>query len=181
MNKTAGTRIAAMLIMLSATAGCNDSSDPLVAHLATTAVEEQAAQNRAMAELNKEVVAAGDRMLAMEERLQGQREAVDQQRDELEAERREIAKHRHRDPLIATAILQVGLIAACLAPLVLCFLVLRSSDATQPDAALNELLIEELVDDRPGSLIGPDRPTAIEHQSPVALPPANADDDAPAV
>ena len=123
-----------------------------------------------MAELIKVVVASGDRMIAMEERLQSQREAVDEQRDELEAERREIAKQRHRDPIIASAIMQVGLLAACLAPLVLCYLLLRSSDATQPDEALNEMLIEELVGDGP----------AIEHQSPVALPPADTDEDAPA-
>ena len=51
--------------------------------------------------------------------LQAERSSIDRQREGLEAERREIAETRVRDPVVAEAILSIGLLLLCLAPLVL--------------------------------------------------------------
>ncbi len=52
--------------------------------------------------------------------IQVERQSIDRQREDLEAERRQIADERQRAPIIAAAISQVGLVLACLLPLVLC-------------------------------------------------------------
>ena len=95
--------------------------------------------------------------------VQAERQSVDRQREDLANERRQIADERRRAPIVAAAISQVGLVLACLLPLVLCgylLYVLRHSG--DDDAAVTEMLIEELVADRPrflprpGSGIGED-------------------------
>ena len=89
-----------------------------------------------------------------------ERQSIDRQREDLEADRRDIADKRHRAPIIAAAVTQVGLILACLAPLALCAYLLRSLRSTvAADEAVTELLVEELSSDRP-SLLPPEPPCA---------------------
>ncbi len=79
-----------------------------------------------------------------------ERQSIDRQRESLASERRDIAHERQRAPIIAAAIAQVGLLLACLLPLVLCgylLYVLRHSG--DDDAAVTELLIQEIVTDQP--------------------------------
>ena len=84
------------------------------------------------------------------------------QRDLLEAERREIAGQRFRDPIIAN----VGLVLACLLPLVLGIYVLRGyGNASQPDVAVTEILVQELTSDSPLLLPSPNRIAALEYQT----------------
>ncbi|NQU21990.1 MAG: hypothetical protein HQ567_11960 [Candidatus Nealsonbacteria bacterium] len=81
--------------------------------------------------------------------IQVERQSIDRQREGLETERRDIANKRHRAPIIAAAVTQVGLILACLAPLALCAYLLWSLRSTAgEDEAVTELLVEELVSDR---------------------------------
>jgi hypothetical protein len=78
--------------------------------------------------------------------LQEERTQIGQQRDALEVERRQIAAQREREPLIAQAIMSTALLAACLLPLLLCYIVLKAvTSAGQDDIALGELLVKELV------------------------------------
>ena len=82
------------------------------------------------------------------------RQNLDRQREELEAERRQIATERQRAPVIAAAIQQVGLWLACLLPLVLCgYLLYVLRHSSHDDAAVTELLVEELTTDRPRFLL----------------------------
>jgi hypothetical protein len=85
-------------------------------------------------------------------------------RDELEQERKQIAEQRHRDPIIASSIQTIGLIVACLLPLLVCVYVLRQMNRSDPDdATVAELLVLELVSDEPRLLPGPVLRPAIEH------------------
>ena len=83
--------------------------------------------------------------------LQVQRQDVNRQRDQLEQQRREIAKQRQRDPVIAAAIIQLGLILASLSPLLLAGYVLfamgRCGD--QEDQEVVRLLIDQVVTEDP--------------------------------
>ena len=63
----------------------------------------------------------------LQEGVQTERKSLDRQHEEIEAERQVIARQRHRDPLIAAAIVNTGVLLACIAPLLLAFWVLRSS------------------------------------------------------
>ena len=110
--------------------------------------------------------------------LQVERHSIDRQREGLEAERRQIAEERQRAPIIAAAIAQVGLVLACLLPLVLCgylLYVLRHSG--DDDAAVTELLIGEIVADRPRFLPSPGLTVAEERPLPGIELEADAECD----
>ena len=84
----------------------------------------------------------------LQEGVQTERQSLDRQHEEMEAERQIIARQRHRDPLIAAAIVNTGVLLACIAPLLLAFWVLRSSWG-QESAGVDELLIHELTTETP--------------------------------
>ena len=100
--------------------------------------------------------------------VQIERQSIDRQREDLANQRRQLADERHRAPLVAAAIAQIGLLSACLLPLVLCgylLYVLRHSG--DDDAAVTEMLIEELVADRPRFLPMPGLAPAIGEETPL--------------
>jgi len=144
--------------------GCSD--DRLV-QFSKEHEARQAEQNLKMADLQKSVAEGSkrlieteaesrDKLLAMQDNLRGDQAAVGEQRDKLESERREIARERIRDPIIAEAIMQVGLCLASLLPLVLAGYLVYAMKHTpsQDDAVVAELLVTELVSEKP-LLLGP--------------------------
>ncbi len=172
---------ASLLICL--IAGCG-SDDTRLVQLSKEHEARQAEQNLKMAELQKSVADGSKRLveaeaesreklLAMQDNLRADQAHVGQQRDTLEGERREIAAQRNRDPIVAAAIVQAGLFLACLLPLVLAgYLVYAMRHtASQDDAVVAELLVSELVSERP-MLLG--RPT-----KPALLPKAESSEAKP--
>jgi hypothetical protein len=137
--------------------GC-DSDDARVARLAQEAATRQAEQSREMARLVES-------QQGLQQGIDAQRGHLDQQRTVLEDERRAIAAERIRDPIIANALTGAVVLAACALPLVLAFFVLRGAHSSETDnAALSELLVHELVADKPLLLPRPTLP-ALEEQS----------------
>ena len=101
-------------------------------------------------------------------RLRHQGQTACAGRDQLEQDRREIAQQRFRDPIVAAAVQNVGLIIACTLPLIVCIFVIRRMSSREPDdAAVAELLVYELTSDRPVLLPGPSLlpPPALGHHS----------------
>jgi hypothetical protein len=190
--------IVALLILVVA-AGCSkppDMRDQRLAEFAREAMTEQRKQNdriadqseavvqesRQLAEGAKEMVerdAEARRELVSAQRelnsqLNEQRSAVDAGRDDLEQERRQIAKQRNRAPLVAAAIQNAGLIIACLLPLIVCVVVIRQMRSEEPDdAAVAQLLIQELTSDDPRLLPEPALRPALTHQSVEESPAAH--------
>jgi TolA-binding protein len=157
MNRALWIVTAAILLVV--VASC-DEEDERLARFAAESTRQQAEQNREMAQLNREVAQSHQELIGLQHNLEEQQVQVNQQRDHLEAERREIAKLRHRDPIIAAAISNVGLVLACLLPLALAGYLLYCLRGRSDDEAVGELLIEELTTDRPLLLPrAPDRPT----------------------
>lgn len=93
----------------------------------------------------------------LQEGVQTERQSLDRQHQDIEAERQAIAHQRHRDPLIAAAIINTGVLLACIAPLFLAFWVLRHS-LGQESAGVDELLIHELTTENPVLLPRPTLP-----------------------
>ncbi|MFH1921539.1 MAG: hypothetical protein ABIP48_16870 [Planctomycetota bacterium] len=172
--------IVAAAIFLLMAASCEENDERL-AQFAEESVRQQAGQNREMVELNREVAQAHQDLIGLQQNLEEQQVGVNDQRDELESERREIAEQRHRDPLIAAAINNVGLVLACLIPLALAGYLLYCLWDRSDDEAVGELLIQELTTDRP--LLLPLLQTdvaRIENQcktDPSSLTQADADQD----
>ena len=100
--------------------------------------------------------------------LNGQQSAIQTGHQQLEQDRREIAEQRHRDPIIAAVIQNIGLTLACLLPLLVAVFVIRQMQSQEPDhAAVAELLILEMTADEPRLLPGlmPQR-HALTHDDP---------------
>ena len=158
-------RILPVSLLICLIAGCGD--DERLVRMAKEHEARQAEQNLKMAELQKSVADGSkrlieveaesrDKLLAMQDNLRADQAAVGQQRDKLEGERREIAQQRLRDPIIAEAIMQVGLCLACLLPLVLAGYLIYAlrHTASQDDAIVTEFLVADLVSEHP-LLLGP--------------------------
>ncbi|REK48392.1 MAG: hypothetical protein DWQ46_02355 [Planctomycetota bacterium] len=133
--------------------GCDENENQRLADMAERHLRNQAEQNRRMADLQKEVAEGARRLVeadaqARKEMVVLQRE-VGRQRDALEAERRDLAAKRRLDPLLAAAITHIGLLLVCLLPLLLCWHLLRRPAEPTDDRAVAELLLEDLVTDRP--------------------------------
>jgi hypothetical protein len=174
--------LASLLIGLT---GCG-SDDERLLKMAQDHEAQQAAQNQRMADLQKSVAEGSkrlieteaesrDKLFTMQDNLRADQATVGEQRDKLEGERRrEIAQQRIRDPIIAAAIIQVGLCLACLLPLVLAGYVVYSMKHTtsQDDAVVTELLVAELVSEHPLLLGPPKSPEPLQLPKPETAEPA---------
>jgi hypothetical protein len=151
----------AMLTMLITLSGCRNESQAhrQLAEFARQTVRQQSELTRSItdqsAELtqaSKELVAADalarQQMIATHGELQQQigeeRNAIDGMRAEVVQDQRVIAAQRHRDPIIATAIENVGFGAICALPLVVCWLVIRGAHNSPITNETCEVLLLEL-------------------------------------
>ncbi len=120
----------------------------------------QAEQNVRMAEAQREVAEGSRRlveadaearkeMVALQREVQTERVDMGRQRDLLESDRRQIAEQRYTDPIIADAITQVGLLLACVLPLLVCWQLLRGPTEPADESAVAELLLQDMVAEHP--------------------------------
>lgn len=144
------------LLLIALTVGCGNDRPVKMPNEPNA---HQAEHNQRDAELQKQLAEGSkrlveadaqsrDKFLAMQDHLRADQAA-------LEADRREIAAQRNRDPIVAAAIIQVGLWLACLMPLVLAgYLVWATKNTTdQDDAIVAEFLMADAVAEHP--LLGP--------------------------
>jgi hypothetical protein len=146
-------------------AGC-DSPDARLAAFAEKSVDQQAQQNAALAKTTEDVHV--------------ERSSLNQQQEALEEDRRDIASQRVREPLIANALVAVGLLLACLAPLLICVYALKQAGESPPEQELGTLLVEELTSEEPQllpALTPPlNRPELVAAEAPSLRIPAEAPD-----
>ena len=166
-----------LLVLVATMTGC--AKDERLARMAEDHTRRQAAQSQQMAELQREVAEGAKELVEADARARGEiislqrdmqteRAEVGQQRDQLEEDRRDLAAKRKTDPIIAAAITQVGMIVACILPLVLCWYLLFREPSQPDDAAVTEVLIEDLTAARPMLLPPPaERRPAIACQNPL--------------
>jgi len=182
--------------MMMVISGCGSSSsfddqsaaveNERVARLATEYAERQSQQSQRMLELQQEV-AEGSRQLVeadakarreivgLHQDIQSQRQGLNEQRDQLETDRKAIARDRYLAPLVAESIKQVGILLACLLPLLLCWHLLALTTQQAEENLVDEYLLEDIVAEQP---LLP-RPTEhlLMHQGDLSAAP---DDDEPA-
>jgi hypothetical protein len=172
-------------VLISLLIGCGET-DPRVVQVAMESTRRQAEQNKQMADLQQHVAEgtkqlvdadaqARQQLAELQRELRTDQAEVSRQRDALESERRVIASERRWDSILGTSIYAGAGILACL--LLLCGWLLHATrDKQGTDEALAELLVEELVADRP-LLLPPRQPMPLlEHQTPLQSPPASERD-----
>jgi hypothetical protein len=148
-----------LLITAVLVVGCS-SDDQRLVDQSRQSVDRQAEQNRLVEANNRQVIDATQKLveadaqtrqeaIQLQHEIQTERSGINEQRDVLEQERRQIAEQRNRDPIVAESIKSaVGLIVAAL-PLVVCLFVLRGLFHKSDDAAMADVLIEELFTHEP--------------------------------
>jgi len=138
--------------------GCDENKR--LAEQAERHAIRQSEQNVRMAEAQHEIAegsrrlveadaAAREEMVALQREVQTERVDVGRQRDLLESDRRQIAEQRYSDPIIADAITQVGLLVACILPLIVCWQLLRRPTEPADESAVAELLLRDLMAENP--------------------------------
>ncbi len=163
-------------LMLILIAGCEPPpSDERLARMAEHSVTQQAQQNEEMARLNREVAQGTNRLvetdaqarrelLAAQRDLQRQQEHVGVQRDALESERKSWAVQRQTESVYAPIVSTLGMTFLALFPLVLCWYLLHGLRRTD-EHQISDLLITEIVSERPALLPPPAEPSrSLEYQ-----------------
>jgi hypothetical protein len=173
-----------LTLLVTSLVGCSDP-DSRLGELALQVTHEQAQQNQRIAEGSK-VLAQGSQQLVeadakarrelidLQQALRQDQSTVAQQRDALEAERKDIANHRRFESSFTAGAVILGVLLACLAPLILAGISLMGlwRDTTREEEG--EVLIGELAQSLvagPGS-----QHEALPEAStqPRGLPPAEA-------
>jgi hypothetical protein len=174
------------LTSVAITVGCDESRR--LAEQAARNTEMQASQNHEMARVNREVAEGSRRLvaadaearrqvLAIQKDLQTERQQIAVGRDALEAERQQMAAQRHRDPVVAAAITNTGIILACLLPLALCGYLLHSLCGRSSEEAIGDVLLMDLVSESP--LLLPPAQRQDQPRLPAPVMEATMDDDPP--
>ena len=166
------------VLMPGAITGCSRAPDERLAEFAQQTMTEQSRQNQRMADQSEAIVeeshqlaeaakelverdteARRELIAAQQEltsQLNEQQSAIYTGHDQLEQDRRKLAEQRHRDPIIAAVIQNIGLVITCLLPLLVAVQVIWQMQSQEPDhAAVAELLMLELISEEPLLLPGP--------------------------
>lgn len=166
-------KFAVVLLGVVSLTGCREKDRYReIAEVATQAADRQAAQNVEMARVQREVAEGTRRMveadaesrkeiITVHHDIQAERATLGDGFDKLETERKEIAQARRTESVLVPAVKLIGGAAVAVAVVLFCLTLLvglRRSDAT--DADVSELLISDLVSERPQLLNTPSRLTS---------------------
>jgi hypothetical protein len=177
--------------LLAVAIGCSSADERLV-QVSRESAARQAEQNQEIARQSHEVASATHDLVqanaearaefieaqkSLHEGIQAERGRLDQQRDELEHDRRELVASQQRAPIIADALKGAAILIGCLLPLALAIYVIRSLGTGDPDQAVADLLIEDLLADRPLLLPGPAAQVEGSGRSPKLPSPAPGESD----
>ena len=166
MDRSRLVRTATLIVTLILTNGC-ESRDQRLAGFAEQALDQQARQNEEMArqsgqvaQQSGELAKAAHKLVEqdaqarreliqaqtdLQSQLHEERTGLDAQRQELHAEQRDVAAAAVREPVIAQAIVVVGLLLATLLPLlVTAYALRRLPDPGPGDTFVAEALLENL-------------------------------------
>jgi hypothetical protein len=84
-------------------------------------------------------------LISLHSDVQTELAEIGRRQDQLEQDRRSLAAQRRNDPIIATTIETVGLIAACLLPLVVLAILLRPRQPEPQTDAVCDYLVDEVL------------------------------------
>ncbi len=153
-------RTSPLILLFLVTVGCGGSDGRLV-ELSERSLARQSEQNQQTAKQSTEVAKATRQLVAadsqarqelvaaqshLESELHTERASLDRQHELLEVERKELAKQRHREPILAAAIMQAAALLACVLPIFLCVYIVNALRRETPSAELEALLIQELAE-----------------------------------
>jgi hypothetical protein len=153
--------VASAAVVACGIAGCDEPPpDRTAVRLAERVTHEQAAQNKRLADATKSLAQGSQQLVAAEAKarqevialqrdLRQDQADIGRQRDSLEAERRRIATQRLTDSTWSATLLAVGILLACLAPLVLAGITLVGLWRAPSAEELHDVLVEHFTHNSP--------------------------------
>ena len=153
--------------MLGLVCGCESEGDRLV-QLSEQSAARQAEQNRQIARQSRELTAAVHDLVAadakarddllkaqkaLQQDIQTERTRPDARRSQLDRDAARLAAGEQREPLIAAAITALGILLACLLPLLLCGYLLRVLASDPGSDELATVLTYELIAAEPFEIV----------------------------
>lgn len=148
--------IAVVVIIALGGVGCDENPpDRTAARLAERVTHDQAEQNKRLADATKSLTQGSQQLVSAEAKarqevislqrdLRQDQADIGRQRDALEAERRQIASQRLTESAWSAMLFAVGVLLACLAPLVLAGMTLVGLWRSPSDEELHDVLVEHL-------------------------------------
>ena len=158
---------AAWACTLGLVCGCESQDDRLV-QLSEQSSARQAEQNRQIARQSQEVTSAVHDLVAADAKarddllkaqkslqhdIQVERARLDARRSQLDRDAADLAAAEQREPLIAAAITALGILLACLLPLLLCGYLLRTLASDPASDELATVLTYELIAAEPFEIV----------------------------
>ena len=144
---TVGILILACLVV----GGCETESERL-ANMADRTVAMQSQQNSTIARTTSELV-------GLNRDVQSERKILNQGFRQLERDRRDIHKQRRSELAWAESVQFMSIVIAASLPLFLCaYLVWAAMNSPDDKSLINEVLMQELVANKPRLIAGPNRP-----------------------
>lgn len=137
-------------------AGCGDGQHAeRLAQMAEQSTREQSAQNQRVSQAQASLTEGSQRLVEadayarrelaqLQDKLRQDQADVGQQRDALEAERKTIASERRQDSMCSSSLVTLGILLACLAPLVLAGIALATLSRSSTQQEVSEVLVQEL-------------------------------------
>lgn len=149
----AGILILACLVV----GGCRNESQRL-ADMADRTVEMQS-------DTNSTVAGANEELAKLNRDVQAERKELNQSFEQLENDRRELNKQRRSELAWAESFRFLAIVIAAALPLFLCAYLIWAATRNTNDAELvNEVLMQELVSQRPRLIAGPNLPAIEDRQ-----------------
>ena len=153
--------VASAAVVACGIAGCDEPPpDRTAVRLAERVTHDQAEQNKRLADATKSLAQGSQQLVAAEAKarqevialqrdLRQDQADIGRQRDSLEAERRRIATQRLTDSTWSATLLAVGILLACLAPLVLAGITLVGLWRAPSAEELHDVLVEHFTHSSP--------------------------------
>ena len=176
---------AAWACTLGLVCGCGSPDDRLV-QLSEQSSARQAEQNQQIARQSREVTAAVHDLVAadakarddllkaqksLQQDIQAERTRLDARRSQLDRDAADLVAAEQREPLVAAAITALGILLACLLPLLLCGYLLRVLASDPGSDELATVLTYELIAAEPFEIINSAPPApGLDDQSHNSLP-----------
>ena len=158
---------AAWACTLGLVCGCGSPDDRLV-ELSEQSAARQAEQNQQIARQSREVTAAVHDLVAadakarddllkaqksLQQEIQAERTRLDARRSQIDRDAADLAAAEQSEPLIAAAITALGILLACLLPLLLCGYLLRALASDPGSDELATVLTYELIAAEPFEIV----------------------------
>ncbi len=148
------SQLVAALGLLLALIGCDSRRPNLSEQQVDELLSMPADATSASRQLVEHDAKSREALISLHADVQAEIAEIGRRQDQLDEDRKDLAAQRRSDPIIATTIEMVGLIAACLLPLIVVAMLLRPRQPLQDTDVVCDYLVREVINSSEPARIG---------------------------